>query len=120
MTYHYCIPMRVARVIKFKINVTSHLKIIIFIIKDIQISKCDIIFENGRFSAFEGVGVPILSHPYGGILSHFSDNVTGGRNAIITVWLINIHYWQFYNLIFIRLQAIIWNLMNRGMVFLTN
>ena len=39
---------------KFKINVTSHLKIIIFIIKDLQISKCDIIFENGRFSAFEG------------------------------------------------------------------
>ena len=50
----YCIPMRVARVRKFKINVTSHIKIIIFIIKDIQISKCDIIFENGRFSAFEG------------------------------------------------------------------
>ena len=47
-------PLRVARVIKFKINVTSHLKTIIFIIKDIQISKCDIIFENGRFSAFEG------------------------------------------------------------------
>ena len=117
MIYHYCIPMRVARVRKFKINVTSHLKIIILIIKDIQISKCDIIFENGRFSAFEGVGVPILSHPYGGILSHFSDNVTGGRDAIITVWRINIHYWQFYNLIFIRLQAIIWNLMNRGMVF---
>ena len=44
----------VARVRKFKINVTSHLKTIIFIIKDIQISKCDIIFENGRFSAFEG------------------------------------------------------------------
>ena len=39
---------------KFKINVTSHLKIIIFIIKDLQISKCDIIFKNGRFSAFEG------------------------------------------------------------------
>ena len=54
VTYHYCIPMRVARVKKFKINVTSHLKIIILIIKDIQISKCDIIFENGRFSAFEG------------------------------------------------------------------
>ena len=50
---------------KFKINVTSHLKIIILIIKDIQISKCDIIFENGRFWAFKGVGVPILSHPYG-------------------------------------------------------
>ena len=48
------VPMRVARVIKFKINVTSHLKIIILIIKDIQISKCDIIFENGLFSAFEG------------------------------------------------------------------
>ena len=46
--------VRVARVRKFKINVTSHLKTIIFIIKDIQISKCDIIFENGRFSAFEG------------------------------------------------------------------
>ena len=75
---------------KFKINVTSHLKNIILIIKDIQISKCDIIFENGRFWAFEGVGVPILSH--------FSDNVTGGRDAIITVWLINIHYWQFYNI----------------------
>ena len=43
-------PLRVARVIKFKINVTSHLKTIIFIIKDIQTSKCDIIFENGRFS----------------------------------------------------------------------
>ena len=54
VTYHYCIPVRVARVKKFKINVTSHLKTIIFIIKDIQISKCDIIFENGRFSAFEG------------------------------------------------------------------
>ena len=67
----YCIPMRVARVRKFKINVTSHLKIIILIIKDIQISKCDIIFENGRFWAFEGVGVPIFSHPYRGILSHF-------------------------------------------------
>ena len=26
----------------------------------------------------KGVGVPILSHPYSGILSHFSDNVTGG------------------------------------------
>ena len=39
---------------KFKINVTSHLKIIILIIKDIQISKCDIIFEKGRFWAFEG------------------------------------------------------------------
>ena len=50
----YCIPLRVARVKKFKINVTSHLKIIILIIKDVQISKCDIIFENGRFSAFEG------------------------------------------------------------------
>ena len=98
MTYHYCIPMRVARVKKFKINVTSHLKNIILIIKDIQISKCDIIFENGRFWAFEGVGVPILSHPYRGILSHFSDNVTGGRDAIITVWRINIHYWQFYNI----------------------
>ena len=48
------VPMRVARVKKFKINVTSHLKIIILIIKDIQISKCDIIFKNGRFSAFEG------------------------------------------------------------------
>ena len=69
---------------KFKINVTSHLKIIILIIKDIQISKCDIIFENGRFSAFEGVGVPILPHPYGGILSHFSDNVTGGIGTMIT------------------------------------
>ena len=78
MTYHYCIPMRVARVIKFKINVTSHLKTIIFIVKDIQISKCDIIFENGRFWAFKGVGVPILSHPLRGILSNFSDNVTGG------------------------------------------
>ena len=46
-----CTPWgyRVARVKKFKINVTSHLKIIILIIKDIQISKCDIIFENGRF-----------------------------------------------------------------------
>ena len=46
--------VRVARVRKFKINVTSHLKTIIFIIKDIQTSKCDIIFENGLFSAFEG------------------------------------------------------------------
>ena len=46
--------VRVARVRKFKINVTSHLKTIIFIIKDIQTSKCDIIFENGRFWAFEG------------------------------------------------------------------
>ena len=64
MTYHYCIPMRVARVKKFKINVTSHLKIIIFIIKDIQISKCDIIFENGRFSAFEGVGVKGEGYPF--------------------------------------------------------
>ena len=36
--------VRVARVRKFKINVTSHLKTIIFIIKDIQILKCDIIF----------------------------------------------------------------------------
>ena len=36
--------VRVARVRKFKINVTSHLKIIILIIKDIQILKCDIIF----------------------------------------------------------------------------
>ena len=36
--------VRVAHVRKFKINVTSHLKIIIFIIKDIQILKCDIIF----------------------------------------------------------------------------
>ena len=67
---YYRVPMRVARVKKFKINVTSHLKIIIFIIKDLQISKCDIIFKNGRFWAFEGVGVPILSHPYRGILSH--------------------------------------------------
>ena len=83
---------------KFKINVTSHLKTIICIIKDIQTSKCDIIFENGRFWAFEGVGVPILSHPYRGILSNFSDNVTWGRNAIITVWRMNIHYWQFYNI----------------------
>ena len=57
-----CTPWgyRVARVKKFKINVTSHLKINIFIIKDIQISKCDIIFENGRFWAFKGGGVPIL------------------------------------------------------------
>ena len=46
----------------------------------------------------KGGRVPILSHPYKGILSHFSDNVTGGRDAIITVWLINIHYWQFYNI----------------------
>ena len=46
--------VRVARVRKFKINVTSHLKTIIFIIKDIQILKCDIIFLNGRFWAFEG------------------------------------------------------------------
>ena len=46
----------------------------------------------------KGGRVPILSHPYGGILSHFSDNVTGGRDAIITVWRINIHYWQFYNI----------------------
>ena len=51
----YRVTLRVARVKKFKINVTSHLKIIIFIIKDIQISKCDIIFENGRFWAFKGV-----------------------------------------------------------------
>ena len=80
-----CTPWgyRVARVKKFKINVTSHLKIIIFIIKDIQISKCDIIFENGRFWAFKGGGVPILSHPSRGILSHFADNVTWGMGAIL-------------------------------------
>ena len=80
-----CTPWgyRVARVKKFKIHVTSHLKIIIFIIKDIQISKCDIIFENGRFWAFKGGGVPILSHPSRGILSHFADNVTGGMGAIL-------------------------------------
>ena len=80
-----CTPWgyRVARVKKFKINVTSHLKIIIFIIKDIQISKCDIIFENGRFWAFKGGGVPILSHPSRGISSHFADNVTGGMGAIL-------------------------------------
>ena len=55
----------------------------------------------GDFRPLRGRGkggrVPILSHPYGGILSHFSDNVTGGRDAIITVWQMNIHYWQFYN-----------------------
>ena len=49
---------------------------------------------------------------------HISDNVTGGRDAIITVWLINIHYWQFHNLIIVRIQAIIWNLMNMGCGFL--
>ena len=68
---------------KFKINVTSHLKIIILIIKDIQISKCDIIFENGRFWAFEGVGVPILSHSYGVFCHTFqimSQGVYGGYN----------------------------------------
>ena len=36
----------------------------------------------GDFQPLRGRGkggrVPILSHPYGGILSHFSDNVTGG------------------------------------------
>ncbi len=49
--YRICISIllwenrvRVARVRKFKINVTSHLKTIIFIIKDIQILKCDINF----------------------------------------------------------------------------
>ena len=62
----------------------------------------------------KGGRVPILSHPYRGILSHLSDNVTGGRDAIITVWRINIHYWQFHNLIFVRIQAIFWNLMNRN------
>ena len=35
----------------------------------------------GDFRPLRGRGkggrVPILSHPYGGILSHFSDNVTG-------------------------------------------
>ena len=34
--------------------------------------------------------------------------------AIITVWRINIHYWQFYNLLFVRIQAIICNFINRG------
>ena len=41
----------------------------------------------------------------------------GGRDAIITVWLINIHYWQFYNQLFVRIQAIICNLINREYVF---
>ena len=72
----------------------------------------------GDFRPLRGRGkggrVPILSHPYKGILSHFSDNVTGGRDAIITVWRINIHYWQFYDLLFVRIQAIICNFINRG------
>ena len=54
---------------KFKINVTSHLKTIIFIIKDIQILKCDIIFKMADFRPLRGRGkggrVSILSHPYG-------------------------------------------------------
>ena len=78
----------------------------------------------GDFRPLRGRGkggrVPILSHPYGVFCHAFQIMSQGGRDAIITVWLINIHYWQFYNLIFIRLQAIIWNLMNREYVFLTN
>ena len=43
----------------------------------------------GDFRPLRGRGkggrVPILSHPYGGILSHFSDNVTGGIGTMITI-----------------------------------
>ena len=31
----------------------------------------------------KGGRVPILSHPLGGIVSHFSDNVTGGMAGTI-------------------------------------
>ena len=31
----------------------------------------------------KGGRVPILSHPFGGIMSHFSDNVTGGMAGTI-------------------------------------
>ena len=66
-----CTPWgyRVARVKKFKINVTSHLKIIIFIIKDIQISKCDIIFEMADFGPLKGEGYPFC-HTLQGVFCH--------------------------------------------------
>ena len=75
----------------------------------------------GDFRPLRGRGkggrVPILSHPYGVFCHTFQIMSQGGRDAINTVWRIYIYYWQFHNLLFDRIQAIIWNLMNRGMVF---
>ena len=78
----------------------------------------------GDFRPLRGRGkggrVPILSHPYGVFCHAFqimSQGVYGCYNNSIAKY---IHYWQFYNLIFVRIQAIIWNLMNRGHVYLTN
>ena len=46
--------IKVARARKFYSNVTSHIKIIIMVINDLQIFKCDINFENRLNSALEG------------------------------------------------------------------
>ena len=56
----------------------------------------------GDFRPLRGRGkggrVPILSHPYGVFCHTFQIMSQGYMDAIITVWRINIHYWQFYNI----------------------